>query len=343
MNEPILQIDDLHIQFDTPRGTLYAVNGISFTVMPGEIFGIVGETGCGKSITGLSVMQLLPEIGSTPKGSITFDGLDILSQSEAQMRQIRGQQIAMIFQDPTTSLNPVFTVGQQMERVIRTQLGLSKKGARQRTEEMLTAVGLPDVARIRKSYPHQLSGGMKQRAMIAMALSCNPKLLIADEPTTALDVTIQAQILMLLKELQAEFNIAIVFITHNLGVVAQVCDRVAVLYAGRVAEMGPTEKIFTEPHHPYTKGLLAAVPRPGSRGAELTAIPGNVPANPGQVLGCPFASRCASVMDKCRQERPSLIQISDGHESACFLPVNEEVTTVQLSVSSVQLENPTEN
>lgn len=323
MNEAILSIDNLHIQFDTPRGTLYAVNGVSFEVMPGEIFGIVGETGCGKSITGLSVMQLLPELGATPKGSITFNGIDILSQSEAEMRKIRGQQIAMIFQDPTTSLNPVFTIGQQMERVIRTQLGLSKKEAQQRTEEMLSAVGLPDVARIRKSYPHQLSGGMKQRAMIAMALSCNPKLLIADEPTTALDVTIQAQILTLLKELQAKFNIAIVFITHNLGVVAQVCDRVAVLYAGRVAETGPTEKIFSEPHHPYTQGLLQAVPRPGSKGAELNAIPGNVPANPGEVVGCPFASRCASVHERCMEERPSLIQVSDRHESACFLPVQQ--------------------
>ena len=323
MNEPILNIDNLHIQFDTPRGTLYAVNGVSFDVMPGEIFGIVGETGCGKSITGLSVMQLLPEIGSTPKGSITFDGLDILSQTEAEMRNIRGQQIAMIFQDPTTSLNPVFTIGQQMERVIRTQLGLSKKEAQQRTEEMLSAVGLPDVARIRKSYPHQLSGGMKQRAMIAMALSCNPKLLIADEPTTALDVTIQAQILTLLKALQAKFNIAIVFITHNLGVVAQVCDRVAVLYAGRVAESGPTEKIFSEPHHPYTKGLLAAVPRPGSKGSDLNAIPGSVPANPGEVVGCPFASRCASAHERCMEERPSLIQVSDAHQSACFLPVHQ--------------------
>ena len=325
MTEPILSINDLHIQFDTPRGSLYAVNGISIDVMPGEIFGIVGETGCGKSITGLSVMRLLPEIASTPQGSITFDGLDILSQSEEQMRQIRGREIAMIFQDPTTSLNPVFTIGQQMERVIRTQMGLSKKEAKEKAEEMLTAVGLPDVSRIRKSYPHQLSGGMKQRAMIAMALSCSPKLLIADEPTTALDVTIQAQILELLKDLREQFNIAIMFITHNLGVVAQVCDRVAVLYAGRVAETGSTDIIFTDPHHPYTKGLMAAVPRPGSRGEALTAIPGSVPANPGRVMGCAFASRCEFVMERCGEERPLLIQIDDTHQSACFLdqPVQE--------------------
>jgi peptide/nickel transport system ATP-binding protein len=326
MTEPILRIDDLHIQFKTPRGTLQAVNGISLEVLPGEIFGIVGETGCGKSITGLSVMQLLPETAAT-QGQITFDGIDILSQSEAQMRHIRGREIGMIFQDPTTSLNPVFTIGQQMERVIRTQMKLSKKAAREKAEEMLTAVGLPDVARIRKSYPHQLSGGMKQRAMIATALSCNPKLLIADEPTTALDVTIQAQILQLLKELREQFNIAIMFITHNLGVVAQFCDRLAVLYAGRVAENGRTDHIFTNPHHPYTKGLLAAVPRPGSKGGALAAIPGNVPANPGAVVGCAFASRCDFVMDRCRAERPSSIQIAPNHHAACFLnqPVEEAV------------------
>lgn len=319
MTKPILTIDDLHIQFDTPRGTLYAVNGISLDVMPGEVFGIVGETGCGKSITGLSVMKLLPEIASTPQGAITFDGVDILSQSEEQMRRIRGREIAMIFQDPTTSLNPVFTIGQQMAQVIRTQMNVSKNVATEKVEEMLTAVGLPDVARIRKSYPHQLSGGMKQRAMIAMALSCSPKLLIADEPTTALDVTIQAQILELLKDLREQFNIAIVFITHNLGIVAQVCDRVAVLYAGRVAEIGRTESIFNHPHHPYTKGLMAAVPRPGSRGEALTAIEGSVPANPGKVKGCGFASRCKFVMERCREERPILIQIGSTHQSACFL------------------------
>lgn len=327
MTEPILSIDDLHIQFATQRGALRAVNGISLEIIPGEIFGIVGETGCGKSITGLSVMQLLPETAAVT-GRITFNGRDILSQSEEQMRRIRGREIAMIFQDPTTSLNPVFTVGQQMERVIRTQLGLSKKEAKAKTEEMLTAVGLPDVTRIRKNYPHQLSGGMKQRAMIAMALSCNPKLLIADEPTTALDVTIQAQILELLKDLRDQFDIAIMFITHNLGVVAQLCDRMAVLYAGRVAETGRMETIFTKPHHPYTKGLLAAVPRPGSRGADLTAIPGSVPANPGEIAGCAFASRCAYVMERCRRERPSLIQIDASHQSACFLDQSVEETPV---------------
>ena len=260
MSEPILRIEDLYIEFETPNGRLKAINGISLEVLSGEIFGIVGETGCGKSITGLSVMQLLPQTARVTEGSITFDGIDILKKSETDMRQIRGRQVAMIFQDPTTSLNPVFTVGEQMDRVLRTQLGLSKRDASAQALEMLTAVGLPDVERIHKSYPHQLSGGMKQRAMIAMALSCRPSLLIADEPTTALDVTIQAQILTLLKELQHQFGVTIMFITHNLGVVAQICDRMAVLYAERVIEMAATEIIFSAPHHPYTIGLMKAVP-----------------------------------------------------------------------------------
>ncbi|NCF66975.1 MAG: ATP-binding cassette domain-containing protein [Chloroflexi bacterium] len=321
MSKPILRIEDLYIEFETPNGRLKAINGISLEVLPGEIFGIVGETGCGKSITGLSVMQLLPQTARVTNGSIAFDDVDILKQSEAAMCQIRGQQVAMIFQDPNTSLNPVFTIGEQMDRVIRTQLGFSKREARGRSEEMLTAVGLPDVKRIYKSYPHQLSGGMKQRAMIAMALSCRPSLLIADEPTTALDVTIQAQILTLLKELQQQFGVTIMFITHNLGVVAQFCGRMAVLYAGRVVEMAATETIFSAPHHPYTIGLMEAVPKPGSRGAQLTAIPGNVPPNPGAIAGCAFASRCAQAMEKCTQERPPLRDAGPSHYSACFLPL----------------------
>lgn len=320
----MLTIDDLYIEFETKNGRLKAINGISLDVQQGEIFGIVGETGCGKSVTGMSVLQLLPSSAHVTSGSITFDDIDILAQSDTQMRKIRGSRIAMIFQDPTTSLNPVFTVGQQMDRVIRTQLGGSKRNAKAQSIEMLTAVGLPDAARIYKSYPHQLSGGMKQRVMIAMALSCRPSLLIADEPTTALDVTIQAQILMLLKELQQEFGIAIMFITHNLGVVAHVCDRVAVLYAGRVVETADTHTIFNNPCHPYTKGLMAAVPRSGSKGGELTAIPGNVPANPGEVVGCAFASRCTQVMDKCREERPFLTENTPNHLTACFLPMDDQ-------------------
>ncbi|HSG17234.1 MAG TPA: ABC transporter ATP-binding protein [Anaerolineae bacterium] len=322
MSEPVLRIEDLFIEFEMKVGSLQAINGISLEVHSGEIFGVVGETGCGKSITGLSVLQLLPKTARVTNGKVELEGIDILSQSEEQMRQIRGSQVAMIFQDPTQSLNPVFSVGQQMDRVIRVHMNISKSEAEALAEEMLTAVGLPDVTRIRKSYPHELSGGMKQRVMIAMALSCRPSLLIADEPTTALDVTIQAQILTLLKRLQERFDIAIMFITHNLGVVAQVCDRVAVLYAGRVVETADTDTIFTAPHHPYTKGLMEAVPRPGSRGQHLTAIPGNVPANPGAVVGCTFASRCPSVMEQCWQQRPAAVSVGADHESACFLPVH---------------------
>jgi oligopeptide/dipeptide ABC transporter ATP-binding protein len=343
VSEPVLRIEELYIEFEMPNGRLKAINGISLDVMPGEIFGIVGETGCGKSITGLSVMQLLPQTAQVTEGSIAFNGVDILKQSEADMCQIRGRQVAMIFQDPNTSLNPVFTVGKQMDRVIRTQLVVSKREARSRSMEMLTAVGLPDVERIYKSYPHQLSGGMKQRAMIAMALSCRPSLLIADEPTTALDVTIQAQILTLLKELQQQFGVTIMFITHNLGVVAQICDRMAVLYAGRVVEMATTETIFSAPHHPYTLGLMKAVPKPGSRGTQLTAIPGNVPSNPGEVTGCAFASRCPQAMEICMTERPPFKEVGPNHHSACFLPVPHETRAPALSETESADANDTES
>lgn len=324
MSEPVLRIEDLHIEFETLGQPLKAINGISLEVMPGEIFGVVGETGCGKSVTGLSVLQLLPETATVTEGRVTLEDIDILSRSEEEMREIRGTQVAMIFQDPTMSLNPVFSIGEQLDRVMRTKLGVSKKDSQAHSEALLAEVGLADVKRIRKSYPHQLSGGMKQRVMVAMALSCRPSLLIADEPTTALDVTIQAQILRLLKDLQKQHEIAIMFITHNLGVVAQISDRVAVLYAGRVVESADTDTIFTAPHHPYTKGLMEAVPRPGSRGQHLTAIPGNVPANPGAVSGCAFASRCAQVMDRCHQERPPAVTVGINHKSACFLPVLQD-------------------
>jgi peptide/nickel transport system ATP-binding protein len=268
----------------------------------------------------LSILRLLPETARVTEGSITLGDIDILSQTEEEMRKIRGAQVAMIFQDPTMSLNPVFSIGEQMDQVMRTQLGVSKNEARAHSEQVMAEVGLADAGRIRKSYPHQLSGGMKQRVMVAMALSCRPSLLIADEPTTALDVTIQAQILRLLKDLQHQYGIAILFITHNLGVVAQVCDRVAVLYAGRVVETTDTNTLFTTAHHPYTRGLLEAVPRPGSRGGQLTAIPGNVPANPGEITGCTFADRCPFVMDRCWQEQPPMSNVGPNHSSACFLP-----------------------
>jgi peptide/nickel transport system ATP-binding protein len=317
---PLLAIDDLHVEFQTSRGRLRALNGVSLNVEPGEIFGVVGETGCGKTITGLSVLRLLPKSAHISAGRIRFDGLDLLALRERDMRDVRGRHIAMIFQDPSTALNPVFTIGSQIERVVRQHLRLTRAQARRQAADMLAAVGLPDGDRIGRAYPHQMSGGMKQRAMIALALSCRPSLLIADEPTTALDVTIQAQILSLLHSLRKEFGIAVILITHNLGVVAETCDRLAVLYAGRVIETGPTAEVFQAPQHPYTQGLLQAIPQAGSRGRKLTAIPGSVPADPGRLLGCAFASRCPSVLDRCRQERPRLTTaVMAGHESACFL------------------------
>ncbi len=319
MSESLLQVENLNIEFHTSRGQIHALNGVSLDVRPGEVFGIVGETGCGKTITGLSVLRLLPKSARVTSGKILFKGNDLLNVSENDMHSIRGGEIAMIFQDPSSSLNPVFTIGSQIERVIRKHLKLSNDKTHQQAREMLDAVGLPDVDRIMKSYPHQLSGGMQQRAMIALALSCRPSLLIADEPTTALDVTIEAQILSLLRDLQKQFNIAVVLITHNLGVVAETCDRLAVLYAGRVAESGPTQAIFEAPTHPYTRGLMAAIPRKGSRGQALTAIPGNVPSDPGKVIGCAFAPRCALAFDRCAQESPQLYQVASEHVSACFL------------------------
>lgn len=323
MKTPLLQIQNLHLEFKTSRGVLKALSGINFEVGKGEIFGVVGETGCGKTVTGLSVLQLLPQSATISKGKILFDGKNMLELSSQEVNKARGGEIAMIFQDPTTSLNPVFTVGKQLSRIVQEHFPLSKKDARARVEEMFSAVGLADTKRIMSSYPHQLSGGMQQRVMIALALACQPKLLIADEPTTALDVTIQAQILTLLKELREKFDISIILITHNLGVVANTCDRLAVLYAGRVAESGFTKDIFNNPQHPYTRGLIKAIPRPTLRGERMDAIPGTVPSNPGVMIGCPFAPRCASAMEKCTQEQPPLLEIGDSHFSACFLSEKE--------------------
>ncbi|MGE5376820.1 MAG: ABC transporter ATP-binding protein, partial [Bacteroidota bacterium] len=307
----LLEVKDLCLEFKTTRGTLNALNGISFSVQRGEVFGVVGETGCGKTVTGLSILRLLPRSARIVRGQILFDGSNLLELPISQMEQIRGGRIAMIFQDPSSSLNPVFTISSQMKRVVRQHMHLGDRQAVAHAAEMLDAVGLPDVNRILSSYPYQLSGGQQQRVMIAMALSCQPKLLIADEPTTALDVTIQAQILMLLRDLQKQFDISVILITHNLGVVAQTCDRLAVLYAGRVAEIGTTQDIFRHPQHPYTRGLMNAIPRPGSRGKKMAAIPGTVPSNPGALTGCPFAPRCEFAFDRCSMERPALFEVSD--------------------------------
>ena len=315
----LLEVRDVYLEFKTSRGDLKALNGITFDVQKGEVLGLVGETGCGKTVTGLTILRLLSRSASITHGEILLEGVDLLKLPKAEMEKARGSRIAMIFQDPSSSLNPVFSVGEQMIRVIRRHTELSKGNSKQHAAEMLQAVGLPDVERILESYPHQLSGGQQQRVMIAMALSCHPRLLIADEPTTALDVTIQAQILKLIGQLQKEFDISVILITHNLGVVAQTCDRLVILYAGRVAEIGTTYQVFKSPQHPYSRGLLNAVPRPGNRGQKMAVIPGVVPSNPGALIGCPFAPRCEFKFDRCTQEVPALFVISAGHSSACFL------------------------
>lgn len=316
---PLLDIQNLHIAFDTSRGELRVVNDISFDIAEGEIFGLVGESGCGKSVTSLAILQLIPKPGRITQGRVLFRGEDLLQKSRHEMRQIRGKQIAMIFQDPFTSLNPVFRVGQQMLNVLRQHTTMSKKDGEMHILNMLGNVGLPDVKRAYNAYPHELSGGQQQRVMIAMALIADPQLIIADEPTTALDVTIQAQILRLLRELCETRGISVLFITHDLGVVSQICDRSAVLYAGKVVETAPTDVIMHNPQHPYTQGLLSALPRSGRKGQPLQAIEGTVPANPGAISGCVFASRCPEVFEKCHDVHPPFYPAGEEHHSACYL------------------------
>lgn len=322
MDEILLSVENLHVRFHTYAGEVRAVNGVSLDIRRGEIFGLVGESGCGKSVTGLSLLRLVPSPGEITAGRILLDGESIMNKSEAEMQYIRGRRIAMIFQDPAASLNPVFPIGEQISMVICQHQSLTRKAARQRTLEMLEAVGLPDPLHIVRSYPHELSGGMQQRVMIAMALASNADLLIADEPTTALDVTIQAQILALLTALKEKHGLSILLITHNLGVVAETCDRVAVLYMGCMVELGYTQHIFKNMKHPYTQGLLAAIPQPGSRGHALRAIPGSVPSGLTIFAGCAFEPRCEWAMALCQKERPPLIPVGadeDGHYVACYL------------------------
>jgi oligopeptide/dipeptide ABC transporter ATP-binding protein len=319
----VLEVKNLKVSFTTDRGTLTAVDGISFNLEKGQTLGIVGESGCGKSVTSLSIMRLIAPPGKIVGGEINFNGRNLLNVSEPEMRQIRGNDIAMIFQEPMTSLNPVYTVGNQIQEAILLHQKLSRKEAWDKTVEMLKLVGIPEPARRANDYPHQLSGGMRQRVMIAMALSCHPQLLIADEPTTALDVTIQAQILDLVRKLQKEMQASMILITHDLGVVAETCDHVAVMYAGKIVEYGTVQDIFHRPKHRYTQGLLNSVPHfeTGQRLKRLQTIPGLVPSLLNLPQGCRFQERCQFVQNDCRGVEPSLKSMEANHLAACYHPV----------------------
>jgi oligopeptide/dipeptide ABC transporter ATP-binding protein len=322
VTEPLLAVDGLKVHFWTRRGTIHAVNGVSFSIAPGETLGIVGESGCGKSVTSLAVLGILPRAGRVVAGSATFEGRDLVRLSDQELRRIRGKEIAMIFQDPMTSLNPVLTIGRQIREALETHFDLDRAEAEARAAELIDRVGIPSAKVRLKDYPHQFSGGMRQRAMIAMALACKPKLLIADEPTTALDVTIQAQILDILRELVREERTALILITHDLGVVAGMCERVNVMYGGMFMETAPAEEIFASPRHPYTLGLLESIPRlDASRRERLKPIPGAPRDMLSPPAACPFQPRCRFEVDASRQDVPPLVEIEPDHHVACFNPV----------------------
>jgi len=315
---PLLQLDNLRTWFSTLAGTVRSVDGVSLTVNAGETLGVVGESGCGKSVTALSILRLVPTPPGRHMGAVRYRGTDLLQLSEREMRQIRGNRISMIFQEPMTSLNPVLTVGRQIAETVQLHQKASRAQALERAVEMLRLVQIPEPERRVNEYPHQLSGGMRQRVMIALALACNPEVLIADEPTTALDVTIQAQILDLMKRLQKELGMAVVMITHDLGVVAESCDRVVVMYAGRKVEEASVIDLFDRPLHPYTRALMASMPSMNTHTRRLAEIPGMVPSPQELGTGCSFAARCPWVHERCRQESPGLSQQGAGHTVACF-------------------------
>lgn len=319
-NNHLIDIEDLRVSFFTPGGEVQAVRGISWFLNEGEALGIVGESGSGKSVSVYAIMRLLQHPGRVVGGSIRFNGTDILSLSEEDMRKIRGNDIAMIFQDPMTSLNPVYTVGDQIEEPLRLHRNMRGKRAHQRAEELLAMVGIPSPARRLKQYPFEFSGGMRQRAMIAMALACEPKLLIADEPTTALDVTIQAQILEIMKDLKERRCMSIVLITHDLGIVSDICDKIIIMYSGEIMEFGPIDSLYKSPSHPYTNGLINSLPKiDEAEGAQLTPIEGTPVDLMHPPAGCPFAPRCDKCMKVCLTEKPPYFEMEPNHYSACWL------------------------
>ena len=320
-NGSLLEVRNLIVEFQLKQGILRAVNNVSFTLKEGETLGIVGETGSGKSVTAFSVLRLISSPpGRIVSGEILFDGSDLLKKSDKQMQRIRGRKIAMIFQEPMTSLNPSFTIGQQISECYRIHMRDSKKVARERSESILSSVRIPSPKMLMDRYPYELSGGMRQRVMIAMALTCQPQVLIADEPTTALDVTIQAPILELLQELQEKFKMALIFISHNLSVVASMCTRIGVMYAGSLVELTPRKNLFTKPLHPYTMGLLRAIPRPEFRNKPLAAIPGLICNLLDPPSGCKFHPRCFKVKEICKTDSPSLEKKSGESQVACYFP-----------------------
>jgi peptide/nickel transport system ATP-binding protein len=321
----ILEVKNLKTKFKTDKGTVSVVDGVDFSIKPGETLGVVGESGCGKSVTSLSVMRLLPANASN-EGSITFQGKELISLAEKQMQKVRGNDIAMIFQEPMTSLNPLHTVGKQIEEAIILHMNISKLEAKERAIKMLKAVGMPRAEEIYGEHPHQLSGGMRQRVMIAIAMACDPKLIIADEPTTALDVTIQSQILDLMKDLKEKTGTSIMLITHDLGVVAEMCDRVIVMYAGQVVEETDVDTLFENPKHPYTIGLMDSIPSFEDEQEYLNTIPGSVPLPYEMPNGCRFAPRCSWAKEICHQQEPKLVEIESQHKCRCWLVTEEDAS-----------------
>ena len=325
--QPLLEVRGLKTYFFTEDGVVKAINGVDFAIRPGEVMGLVGESGSGKSVTSLSILRLLPSSGKVMEGEIRFDGIDLLKLPENEMRKLRGDKLSMVFQQPTSCLNPVFRIGEQISETIMVHQRISKREAWRQAVELLRKVGIPDAEKRAKAYPHEISGGQAQRVMIAMALSCQPRLLIADEPTTALDVTIQAQILDLMRMLRTETGTAILLITHDMGIVAEMCDRVAVMYAGQIVEYADVVRLFENPMHPYTEGLLAAIPVLGDVKKQLAVIPGSVPNLIELSPGCKFAPRCPYAKPICAEEEPPLVEAEPHHPVRCYL--RQEPTAAQ--------------